>query len=265
MGLAIDTVLGSVTNDAALTAVTLATGDSATVRSFAPGSSALLETIVRKGGTAGSVQVRSPMFHDDVRGIQFTTSESPAAFLLPASVGQRLVSQDTLTIEANSGAADSTVVGLCAYYSNLAGSSARLHSWGDIGGNIRSIKPIEVDLTTSATIGAWSDTVITTTENLLHANTDYAVLGFVSNVALALVGIRGQETGNLRVCGPGASSTLDVSEYFIYMSNRHGTPHIPVFNSANKDSVYVSAADNAASTAAKVQLVLAELATNLAT
>lgn len=263
MGLAIDTVLGHVTNSAALAAVTLANGDSATVRSFAPPAVALLETIVRDGATSGQVQVKSPMFHDDVRGIQFETDEGPSLFLLPASIGQGLVSQDTLSISANSGAADSTVVGLCNYYSNLSGAAARLHSWGDISGMIKSIKPLEVAVTSSATIGEWTDTVVTTTENLLHANQDYAILGYVTDAALSLIGVRGQETGNLRVCGPGSDQTLDITEYFVYMSERHGTPHIPVFNSANKDSFYVSVANKAASADANVQLVLAELTQNL--
>lgn len=264
MGLAIDTVLGAVTNSAALTGVTFASGDSGAIRSFPTTATAMLEAIIRDGTTAGQVRVKSPLFADDVSGITFGTKEAPAEFLLPVQVGQQLTSQDTLTVQANSGAADSTVVAIRNYYSNLSGASARLHSWGDISGIVKAIKTVQVAVTTSATIGAWSDTVITTTENLLHANTDYAVLGYVTDAALAVVGVKGSETANLRICGPGSSSTVDISNYFIVLSNGHGTPHIPVFNAANKDSFYVVAAANTASVAANVYLVLAELSQNLA-
>lgn len=265
MGLAIDTTLGVATMGAspALTAVTFATGDSGGVRSFGTSAFAQLQQIIGASTGAYTAQVKSPMFHDDVLGIQYETSESPSVLLLPPEVGQGLVSQDTLAVSALGVASAPVIVGLVHYYSDLSGSSARLHMWSDVSGIIKSIKPLEVAVAASATIGQWSDTVITTTEDLLHANTDYAVLGYVSDVALGMVGIRGQETGNLRVCGPGATATDDTSEWFVRASDRHNQPQIPVINAANKNSIYVSVADKAASTAAKVQLILAELTANL--
>lgn len=262
MGLAIDTVLGQVTNSAALAALAMAQGDSLTVRPSNPGGKATLEAILAQASTPGQVRVKSPMFADNVSGITVPTKESPGEFLMPQDIGQSLVSQDTLSAQATSGAADSTVVALRNYYSDLAGASARLHSWGDIAGNVRNIKVMEVACVTGA-IGAWSDTLITTTENLLWANTDYAVLGYEVNAAVAAVGIKGNEFNNFRVCGPGATSTLDISEYFVSFSERMNTPHIPVFNSANDGSVFVSTAANAANVAVNVYLVLAQLASNL--
>lgn len=263
MGLAIDTVLGEVTNSAALTGLTMAGGDSLTVRSFSTSAQAYLEAVISEASTAGQVRVKSPMFADNVAGITLPTSEKPSEFLLPREVGQRLVTQDTLVAQATSGAADSTVVALRNYYTDLTGASARLHSWGDIAGNIRNIKALEVDCVTAAGIGSWSDTVITTTEDTLWANTDYALLGYDVSAAVAVVGLKGSELNNFRVCGPGATSTLDISEYFVTFSDRMGTPHIPVVNSANKDSIFVSTAANAASVATKIYLILAQLTNNL--
>lgn len=263
MGLALDTVLGHVTNSAAIAAVTFASGDSGAVRNYPQTARAGLEAVVRKGATAGKVRVRSPLLCDNVRGIEFTTSESPATYLIPAGAEQMLHPQDVLTVEADSGATDSTAVALLNYYADLPGAAARLHSWGDISGIIANLKPIEVDVAASATIGAWSDTVITTTEDLMKANTDYAVLGLVSNAALCVAGILGPDTGNLRCGVPGATSTLDTSDYFVQMAEKFGTPHIPVINAANKNATYVSVGDNAASTAAKITLICAELAQNL--
>ena len=263
MGLAIDTVLGAVTNSAALTALTMAGGDSLTVRPSNPSGKATLEAIMVQASTAGQVRVKSPMFADNVSGITVPSKESPAEFLMPQEIGQSLVSQDTLIAQATSGAADSTVVALRNYYSDLAGASARLHSWGDIAGIIRNIKTMEVATVSNAAIGAWEDTIITATEDLLWANTDYAVLGYELSAPLAVVGVKGSELNNFRVCGPGATSTLDISEYFVAFSERMGTPHIPVINSANVGSIFVSTAANTASVACNVYLVLAQLASNL--
>lgn len=260
MGLAIDTVGFFATNPGAtITAATVSPGDSFTIRSFAPSSSAFLEEIVRKGATAGMVRVRSPLVHDNVRGVMFSTGETPSRFLLPPEVGQVVQSQDNLIVEVSGGTAETDTGVLIVYYSDLLGASARLRSWGDIAHNIKNIKPVEVDLTTSGTIGTWVDTVLTTTENLMHANSDYAVLGYVLDVACLAFGVKGQDTSNLRVCGPGITDSSDTSDFFVKQSDRHGTPHIPVISAANRFSTYVSALSDTASVAIKGQLVLAEL------
>lgn len=260
---AIDTILLDVHNATAgaigLTAATAATADSLTVRNFPQTSRGFIEAVNVQGSGTRQARLISPMLHDNVTGLTFQFSEEPTGFLLPRDVAQPVVPGDTLTFQMDAAATSDTVGTLMFYYQNLPGASSRLHSWGDISGIIKSIKACEVDVTTSAVIGAWSDTVITTTENQLHARTDYAVLGYLANTAAVCVGIKGQETGNLRICGPGQTSTVDTVEYFISMDARHGVPHIPVFNADNRNSVYVSVAANTASVATKVTLILAEL------
>jgi hypothetical protein len=148
---------------------------------------------------------------------------------------------------------------LQSYYEDMQGADASLYGWDDIASHIDNIKPLEVDVTASATIGQWNDLALTTTENLLHANEYYAILGFEVDVACAAVAVRGPDTGNLRVGGPGSVLQGFTSDYWVNLSNKTGKPHIPVFNSNNAGSMTVSVADNAASTAVKVQLILAEL------
>lgn len=264
---AIDTVLFDFHNTVAalqpLTATTTATGDSATVRYFPTTSKARLETVCMQNSGPAAIQIKSPMFHDNVTGLTFQFNEHPSTYLLPQEVGQPLVPGDVLTVLMTAAATSDSVAVLCNYYENLPGASARLYSWGDISGNIKSIKACEVDCTTNATIGQWSDTLITTTENQLHARTDYAVLGYEAQTAVTTVAVKGQETGNLRVGGPGPTSSFPTSDYFVSMSNMHGTPHIPVFNADNRGSFYVSTAANTASVASKITLILAEMATPL--
>jgi len=110
-------------------------------------------------------------------------------------------------------------------------------------------------------VGAWTDTLITVTENQLHANKDYAVLGYQLSAALTMFGVKGSATGNLRVCGPGASTTLDISEYFVQMSQWNNVPYIPVFNSDDRFAFYATAFNNVAvgGGADHAYLILAEL------
>lgn len=256
----LDTVLTSVANPGAtLIATTPATGDSLTTRAFAPGSFAGLAGIIRDGGTSGAALVKSPSFHDDVSGINFRSAETPTTMLLPRDTWQALQPSDTLTVQVSGGTAETDLVALVNYYTQLNGISARLNAWGDISGLVTYIETIQVAVTASGTAGQWSDTLITATQNLLKANMDYALLGYVTDTPLALIGLRGSETGNLRSCGPGVSATYDTSEWFVQLGEKSGYPCIPVFNANNRSSVYCSVADKAASTAANVTLICAML------
>lgn len=259
MGLAIDTVLGQVTNSVALTGITVAPGDTLQVKQFSDQSKAVLENVIIKAGQAATARILSPVFHDPVRGITLISAQAPTTISLPREVGQSLTRGDVLIAQLTSGAANSSVLALQHYYEDMAGVDANLVHWSDISGYIDSIKPLEIDVAASATIGAWNDTALTTTENLLHANKYYAVLGYNVDVACAVVAFRGPDTGNLRVSGPGTTLQMVTADYFASESDRTSRPHIPVFQANNAGGTTVSVADNAAGTAVKVQLILAEL------
>lgn len=263
MGVAIDTIQAFATEGALAafpTALAGAGGDSLTIRNFEQPSYARLEALIYSAGGGEKVRVTSPMLHDDVTGLTFQPGEIPAAFLMPRPVGVPLTAGDTLSIDGGIAAAGTITAALVVYYSNLTGAAARLANWGDISGNIKTIKTVEVDLDAVA-VGAWTDTALTKTEDQLHTKSDYAVLGYQVDPAVDVVGVKGQFTSNLRICGPGPTSTLDITEYFVTMAERHGTPHIPVFNGNDKGSIVVSAANHAAigAGAASVYLILAEL------
>lgn len=242
-----------------LTAATVTPGDSSIVRNFPAVNPAYMEAIAVQSSGVRAARVTSPLLHDNVTGMTFQFAEQPSSFLLPQEVGQPIQPGDTLTVALDAAATSDSVAALIHYYTNLPGTAARLAMWGDISGNVKSIKPVEIDCVSSATIAAWSDTLITNTENQYHAKTDYAVLGYQSSVAVAAVAVKGQETANLRVGGPGVITSFDTSDYFITMSALHGRPHIPVISADNRFSVYVSVLANTASVATKITLILAEL------
>jgi hypothetical protein len=264
MGVAIDTILGKATDPGSTyTAITAATGTPLQVRNFSPSDWATLEMIVRRGASNGAVRIRSPLLADDVQGIKFLTSESPSAWVIPPDYAQKVQAGDTLTVEVTGGTAETDVAAYSIYYANLPGASARLHMPGDIVGNVANIKPLTVAVTNSATIGTWTDTLITTGDKLVKAGKTYAVLGYLTTAALAVVGVRGSELNNFRVCGPGSTNSMVTAEWFSWISAKHNTPHIPVFNGSNRTAVYVSTADDTASSTSTVTLILAELSTSV--
>ena len=264
MGNAIDTVLLDVHNAATtavgLTNATAATGDSLGVRSFADAAWARLENVYLQGTTPPRrFRLLSPRLHDNVTGISFDALENPTEFVFPPDIGQALYSADVLVAQMDAAASSDTVAALFNYYSDLKGIQQDLRTWDQIKGRIIDIKPVEVDVTSAAVIGQWTDTVITVTENQLKANYEYAVLGVQESAVALCVGIKGPATGNMRVCAPGASPTLNLTDYFRFMSDQFGAPHIPVFQANDRASTYVSVAANTASVATNVFLMCARL------
>ena len=130
---------------------------------------------------------------------------------------------------------------------------------------VKNIKPLRVAVGAGAnTAGQWYDVVITTTEYLLKANTDYAVLGISCTAAVAGVAIYGSDTGNLRIALPGGTNNPYAAGGFVRLSEQTGKPCIPVINAANAGSTYASIISSAATGAASVvSIFLAQLSSNL--
>lgn len=264
MGVAIDTVLVDVhntsTNALALTAGTVTnSGDSLSIRSFDSPAWAKLEAIYTQGSGTQQYRVASQRMHDNVTGLTWEPKENPSGFLLPRQVGEPMYSADTLTVSANAAASSDTLAALSIYYSDLTGADQKLATWAQVKGSMVKFKTVEVACTTSATIGTWVDTVITTTENQLKADYTYAVLGFTTSADLCAMGVKGPGTSSMRVCSPGKSATMDISDYFIVMSELHGTPHIPIIKANDRASTYVSTCANTASVTGDVYMTLAQL------
>lgn len=257
MGVAVDTIAFSAVNPGVAGAIaTPATGDTNRIREFATTSKAGLHQVIRKAATAGFVQIVTPVFHDAVRGIRFTTAETPSRFLSPRETFEPVMPGDTLAITISGGSAETDLVVLGIYYNDLLGVTARLFSWSDIVGKIEHIKPVQVAVTTSASIGTWQDTILNVTEDLLKADRKYAVLGYVTDVALGAVALKGSELGNLRVGGPGLPFSDLTSNFFVDESVRHNMPYIPVISANNRSAIFVSTVNDLASTAANVQIIL---------
>jgi len=265
-GRAVDTVLAFSTQAGAAafpTALAATTGDSLVVRGTVGESKAHLMSMSTKSDAAGNkFRIASPLLHDNVTGLTWQANENPGLFLIPEYASVELNEQDTLSVFGQCGAATTISVALTIAYDNLRGTDADLYRWGDIEGDIKAIKSVEVDLSAIA-VGAWTDTAITATENQLHADKSYAVLGYLCNPATLAIGVKGVATGNLRMCGPGFPSSLSSTDFFIEMSEYHRVPYIPVFQANDRTAFFVSAADSVARAGGAVvcSLIVAELKT----
>lgn len=265
---AIDTIgVFQTTVGSSYAAGAVANGDSLTVRNFPQSSEAhLLDVFADFVTSAQPFRIRSPLLHDNVQGIRLFAGATVSGPLLPDAMTQQLHPQDTLIVEQSTAAATGkALAALALYYDQLPGAAARLYNPGDVMGLVENIKPLPVSIGAGAnTAGQWLDTVLTDEESLLHANTDYAVLGILTDLAIATIAVKGIDTGNLRVAAPGITRPEVTANYFVALSEATGKPCIPVINSANVGATYLSIISAAATAAASnPQLILAELGQNL--
>lgn len=261
MGLAVETLGFHVANPSStFTAVTMATGDAAVVRTFRDGSKAVLEHIARQGATAGAWRVKSPTMHDNNIGLTFVTAESPTVFQMPDYIGEPMTSGDTLTIQGTGGTNETEVGTLTIYYQDVNGLAATYYGWNDIAGAIEHLYTNEVDCSIGGTAGVWASTLFNATSTQQKADRKYAILGYTSDTALCSVAFRGGETGNVRIGGPGPTTVEDTADWFIQESNRQGTPHIPVVSANNFGNTNVDIITTATSGTAKIVINMALLA-----
>lgn len=262
MGVAVQVVTGRVLNPSTtVTAFTANTGDSFTVNNFDNAAPATLDQVWGDNASGGIVRIRSPRLHDQAQGIRL---QLPAAGdpkpLLDTYADQTLYASDSLIVEGTGGAAETDTIGLLNYYTNLPGANARVVNWSDIASRIVNLMGSEVDTTSGGTAGDWgAGAAINATFDNFKANTDYAVLGWTTNVFCTAVAIAGPDTANYRTGGPGSIDPLVTRNWFVKMNAETGRPYIPVFNSNNRGGTLCYVAAATASKAVKVSLLLAQL------
>ena len=254
MGKALELIAGSVSAvGATLTALTMAAGDSATVRNFDNSKARLLSAWPTGQTTAGFFVIRSPRMHDNVRGITINSPATPQAVTLLAPYCQELVPQDQLNIQlsGSAGAGDLCLASLLIQYDDLPGIDGKFITSEELKAQGKNILTISHALTL-ATAPNWTGaTAINTTNDLMKANTNYALIGYEVTAACGAVSFRGSDTGNLRVGGPGRlTDVMDTRDWFVKLSDLTGIPCIPVINSANKSNTFVEGHqdENAAAT-----------------
>lgn len=245
-----------------LTAVTVNTDDSLSVRHAAEDAPISLYQVYVRQTSTGTFSIRSARMHDVSEGLRLRYQADGDGGVFPMPFEQRLFSQDVLTMEAEgTAAAEAGAFCLELYYQSIGGITQRLASWEEIAGRIEHYYGKEEAHTTSATAGQWpAGTAINATLDRFKVDRDYAWLGLEIDVAINVITLRGSESGNLRIPCPATNAKVETRDYHIRRGAAHQTPSIFVFNSANRGNVFVAGQDDAASTAVNVSLILALLA-----
>jgi hypothetical protein len=265
MGVALEVITGQVTNPGAtITALTANSGDSFTVRSTDMQAEIDLVQAWSFTNTNLLTRIRSPRMHDQAQNIRLQPTAAQPYPLLPWNATERLWSQDPITVEMTGGAAEVDMTSMLVYYTNLPGIAARLHSIAEIDPLIEHLTTVEVDVTSSATSCNYSTAVaLNGTFDTLIRNRDYALLGYNCSTTGGTFGIKGADTGNLRIGGPITNLAFLTDGWFVRLNEAYGYPTIPVFNSGNVASILCDVACQATATVFKLGLNLALLKSTL--
>lgn len=264
MGSALDTISGFVTAPGGtFTAWTTGLGDSLQIRNSNPAKRTLLLEFWGYNQVAGTLRIRSPKLHDNVQGIRAGVLANSTDFLLPYQQSQVLYPQDILIAEQTGSAVGGQIESgsILVYYEDLPGVAGRFIDPPGLQKRGVNIVNVELALTPGAAGGYSGQLALNAQFDLLQANTDYAVVGYVVNARCATVAIRGPDTGNLRCAGPGEPSKRDQTcEWFWKLSQWTGLAMCPIINSANKGGTFTDCVQNQAATAVTVNWILVQLA-----
>lgn len=263
---ALEVVGGFFTNPAAVfQPLTPSTGTSFTVRGTDATKPAWLLSAWAFNATAGELRIRSTKLHDFQQGIRnrVTAALTAPLFSRPGSgmYAQRLYAQDQLTVEITGGGAEMDTGALLIAYDDLQGVAGRFIDYPTLRKIGLNVVTVEVTVTAVATGNFGGSVAINSTNDNLIANTDYAILGAMTDTRGTTIGITGVDFGNLRLGVP-AEPTLrdDLNSWFQAIAISLNAPYIPVFNSANKSATTVDVATTATGGTYIINLACVQLA-----
>lgn len=225
------------------------TGDSASFFNVPQGSYAqLAEVWAVDDASPCDLSLVASRFHDQTSGIVYKVPNGSqlalperATLLSAPGVDQPIFPSDVLTVQVDGTAGDNVNVTLVFYYADIPGISARLASYGSVIALAGNQVGIRATLTAGA--GDWGSTVaLNASDNRLHANRDYAVLGFTAEAPLAAVALQGTDVGNLRVGGPCLADGGHDGSLFLDYAKAYNAALIPIINSNNAGSTNLQAA-----------------------
>jgi hypothetical protein len=244
------------------TTLTAFAGNNFTLRASGPDSKIKLITMWAKVQGIGIFRLLSSRMHDQVTGINFNTLVSNLIPLLPYHNNQELYEQDTLipSLSGSNTAGDIEQGFLLIHYDKLTGSDQRLETWDNIKSRIKNIMCV-TNTITGGTAGGWSGSeAINADFDQLKANTDYALLGYTTNLIGGAVRWTGSDFGNLGYGGPLIATQHDITRnWFVNLSISLGLPAIPIINSANKSNTHLSVALDENGGSPVINSILAQL------
>lgn len=242
------------------TAATAFSGDSLNVKNAVDNTKISLLSIYSKNQTLGAQQIVAPSFSDTTRGIRWVGPAAQIAIPFLPPMVQPLTPQELIsaTIIGTAVLGDIEQGILSIWYENSPGLQGSYLTPDDVRSQgVRSVT-VQANITQTGAGGWTGAELITADSDLLRANTPYALLGGASGVQTTAIGVRAPDWANLRVAFPGTVDASSVTNnWFALLSDAMGMPLIPVFNSANKNNIFVDGAgdENAGVTTLNLNLV----------
>lgn len=217
--------------------------DSATFFNVPQGSAAYLAEIWAVDNLhACEISITASRFHDQVFGIRSSVTSGAttapvnrSVCISPIGVDQPIFPSDVLSVQANGTAADDVIVTITVYYPDIPGIHARLATPEYVRQNTKNVVGINTNLTPGDGV-AGTAVALNASDNRLHANTDYALLGFTSSLAFGSLTVSGVDTGNLKVGGPILGEPDHDAMLFYDLAKAYNAPLIPIINSNNAGS-----------------------------
>src|ERR1051326_2494601 len=217
--------------------------DSATFFNVPQGSQAYLAEVWAVDNLhACEISITASRFHDQVFGIRGSVTSGATTApvnrpvcLSPLGVDPPIFPSDVLSGQANGTAADDVIVTLNIYYQDIPGIHARLATADYVKAHTKNLVGINCNLTPGDGV-AGTAVALNAADNRLHANTDYALLGYSCNLAFGSLTVSGVDTGNLKIGGPVLGlPEHDAMMYYDY-AKAYNAPLLPVINSNNAGS-----------------------------
>lgn len=235
------------------------TGDTFVVPNFIAGKG-YLETVWAEGASTDFVSVHSPRMHDNNQGIRLLTPGNTVDPLVPWGADQVLYSGDAPVVSIDETAAATGAIATIYSFDDMPGVQPRLATWDDVSARIINISGVQVTAGAIAAIGSYSaGAAINSSFDNFQADSDYALLGYLTAATVLAIAVAGQDTGNLKVGGPGVADPKVTKNWFMDMDQRSGRPSIPVIAANNKGGTLVFQTDNTAHAAQSVVLIMAQL------
>jgi hypothetical protein len=259
---ALEVITGQATNPGVgPVALTPNSGDSFSVRATDISADIELWNAWAFTNTNLLLRIRSPRMHDQSQNIRLQPVAATPRPLIGLQPSQKLYSQDNIIAEISGGAAEVDGASLLVYYRDLPGISSRLYPWSQVEPLIQNLTSVEVDPISSATAFNYGAALaLNSLFDTLIRNVDYAVLGYECSTVGCTVGLRGADTGNLRIGGPLYNQTEVTASWFVNLSQANSNaPVIPIINAANVGAILCDVAAQAVSTTFKVSWNLAQL------
>ncbi len=272
MGRVIDTIttFKDALTGGSFEALTVASGDSLSLRFLDPnGQIHLLEAWGGNNASKCDFSIRSPLLHDNTRGIRLAhmfnptsavADGNPQLYLSPYET-QRYRPSDTLIVEANGTAADDVTFTQLVEYEGPEVPDGKFLYYEDVMARAVNLAGIRISPSAHATTSTYGTAeAINADDDRLKANTNYALIGLTSDLPFTTLVIQAPENSNFRLPIPGSWNEQITAGWFLELARRFQRPLVPYFNANNKGNIMAQVADAGGGSNPLISLKLVELA-----